>query len=66
MEAGILLQRLLLTASALGMNGHPLLGFDVNRCDDIYELAASQKTTLIQIPVGFHRPKSWLVGRMHS
>ncbi|MGB8000547.1 MAG: SagB family peptide dehydrogenase [Anaerobacillus sp.] len=66
MEAGILLQRLLLTASALEMNGHPLLGFDVNKCDDIYELAASQKTTLIQIPVGFHQPKSWLVGRMHS
>ncbi len=52
MEAGMLLQRLLLTASALGMNGHPLLGFDVNVCDDIYELEASQKTTLIQIPVG--------------
>ncbi len=66
MEAGMLLQRLLLTASALGMNGHPLLGFDVNGCDDIYELAASQKTTIIQIPVGFHRPKSWLVGEMHS
>ncbi|WP_283152619.1 SagB/ThcOx family dehydrogenase [Guptibacillus hwajinpoensis] len=66
MEAGMLLQRLLLTASALGMNGHPLLGFDINGCDDIYELEAAQKTTIIQIPVGFHRAKSWLVGGMHS
>ncbi|WP_347551328.1 SagB family peptide dehydrogenase [Pseudalkalibacillus hwajinpoensis] len=66
MEAGMLLQRLLLTTSALGMNGHPLLGFDVNVCDHIYELETSQKTTLIQIPIGFHRPKSWLVGEIHS
>jgi len=66
MEAGMLLQRILLTASALGMNGHPLLGFDINGCDDIYELESSQKTTIIQVPVGFHRAKSWLVGGMHS
>ncbi|MFK3959958.1 SagB/ThcOx family dehydrogenase [Guptibacillus hwajinpoensis] len=66
MEAGMLLQRLLLTASALGMNGHPLLGFDINGCDEIYELEDAQKTTIIQIPIGFYRAKSWLVGGMHS
>ena len=61
-EAGMLLQRILLTASALGMNGHPLLGFDINGCDKIYELEDAKKTTIIQVPVGFHRAKSWLVG----
>ncbi|MGI8315780.1 SagB family peptide dehydrogenase [Halobacillus mangrovi] len=66
MEAGMLLQRLLLTASALGMNGHPLLGFDVNVCDEIYELAESDQTTLLQVPIGFCNPKSWLIGSMHS
>ena len=66
MEAGMLLQRILLTASALGMNGHPLLGFDLNGCDEIYKLEGSQKTTIIQVPVGVHRAKSWLVGGMHG
>ncbi|MGP4068404.1 SagB/ThcOx family dehydrogenase [Halobacillus sp. B29] len=66
MEAGVLLQRLLLSASALGMNGHPLLGFDVNHCDSLYDLKASDQTTLLQIPVGCHRPKSRLIGGMHS
>ncbi|MGE6204674.1 SagB/ThcOx family dehydrogenase [Guptibacillus hwajinpoensis] len=66
MEAGMLLQRLLLTASALGMNGHPLLGFDINGCDEIYELEDAQKTTIIQIPIGFYQAKNWLVGGMHS
>ncbi|UOQ45516.1 SagB family peptide dehydrogenase [Halobacillus salinarum] len=62
MEAGMLLQRLLLTASALGMNGHPLLGFDVQTCDQIYGLESRGETTLIQIPIGYYRPKSWLKG----
>lgn len=66
MEAGMLLQRLLLHASALGMNGHPLLGFDVNVCDQIYQLQVADQTTLIQIPVGYCRSKSWLLGRVHS
>ncbi|QHA91205.1 SagB family peptide dehydrogenase [Bacillus sp. N1-1] len=66
MEAGMLLQRLLLAATSLGMNGHPLLGFDINRCDEIYELEDAQKTTIIQVPIGFHRAKSWLVGGMHG
>ncbi|WP_173918173.1 SagB family peptide dehydrogenase [Halobacillus sp. Marseille-Q1614] len=66
MEAGMLLQRLLLTASALGMNGHPLLGFDVNGCDQIYELENLDQTTLLQIPVGFYHPRSWLIGNIHG
>lgn len=66
MEAGMLLQRILLSASALGMNGHPLLGFDINGVDEIYDLEGSQKTTIIQVPVGFHQAKSWLVGGMHG
>ena len=38
MEAGMLVQRVLLAASALGMNGHPLLGFDVNSSYELYKL----------------------------
>jgi SagB-type dehydrogenase family enzyme len=38
MEAGMLVQRLLLTASALGFGGHPLLGFDTTLTDRIYGL----------------------------
>ncbi|WP_026961484.1 SagB family peptide dehydrogenase [Alicyclobacillus herbarius] len=56
MEAGILTQCLLLAASALGMNGHPLLGFDAPTVDTLYALPAEGKTCLIQIPVGAHRP----------
>ncbi|WLR47189.1 SagB family peptide dehydrogenase [Halobacillus litoralis] len=66
MEAGMLLQRLLLTASALGMNGHPLLGYDGDACDRIYQLEKSKETTLIQIPMGFYQPKSSLVGNLHT
>ncbi|MGR9050436.1 SagB/ThcOx family dehydrogenase [Halobacillus faecis] len=66
MEAGMLLQRLLLTASALGMNGHPLLGYDGKACDRIYQLEKSGETTLIQIPMGCYQPKSSLVGSMHT
>ena len=38
MEAGMLVQRLLLAASALGIGGHPLLGFDSNLADELYKL----------------------------
>ncbi|PTM59042.1 SagB family peptide dehydrogenase [Desmospora activa] len=65
MEAGILLQRLLLTAGALGMGGHPLLGFDGSRCDQLYKLAPQKKTTLIQIPVGPYRIRPRLGGGLH-
>ena len=52
MEAGILVQRLLLVSCALGMGGHPLLGFDANQCDELYRIGSKGKTSLIQIPVG--------------
>ena len=55
MEAGILVQRLLLVSCALGMGGHPLLGFDANQCDELYRIGSKGKTSLIQIPVGPYR-----------
>lgn len=66
MEAGMLVQRILLVASALGFGGHPLLGFDVNRCDEIYKLSLQGKTSLIQIPTGPYRHRPWLSGSLHS
>ncbi|TFE28651.1 SagB family peptide dehydrogenase [Cohnella luojiensis] len=66
MEAGMLVQRLLLAASAIGMGGHPLLGFDVRLCDEIYKMAPQGKTTLIQIPVGTYRPNPRLEGSLHG
>ncbi|WP_428912342.1 SagB family peptide dehydrogenase [Niallia sp. Krafla_26] len=66
MEAGILVQRLLLMAGALGMGGHPLLGFDANQCDELYRVDYKGKTSLIQIPVGPYRPRAWLRGSLHS
>lgn len=66
MEAGILVQRLLLASSAIGMGGHPLLGFDANICDEIYKMNSQGKTSLIQIPIGFYRPRPWLRGSLQS
>ncbi|CAH0165794.1 SagB family peptide dehydrogenase [Peribacillus simplex] len=67
MEAGILVQKLLLASSALGMNGHPLLGFDVNMCDELYRIGGPQrKTCLIQIPIGHYRDRPWLKGGLHG
>ncbi|MFC7440283.1 SagB family peptide dehydrogenase [Laceyella putida] len=66
MEAGMLVQRLLLAASAIGMGGHPLLGFEASLCDEIYQLASQGKTSLIQIPVGPYRLGSRLVGSVHG
>ncbi|MFP7300367.1 SagB family peptide dehydrogenase [Neobacillus niacini] len=61
MEAGMLVQRLLLAAGASGMGGHPLLGYDSKLCDEIYKL--NQKgTSLIQIPIGHYRHRPWLLG----
>lgn len=66
MEAGMLAQRLLLAAVALGMGGHPLLGYEVSACDELYGTASQGTTSLIQIPVGpyHHRPR--LQGSLHS
>ncbi|OCA84072.1 NADH oxidase [Bacillus sp. FJAT-27225] len=66
MEAGILVQRLLLVSGALGMGGHPLLGFDVNHSDELYRIDSKEKTSLIQIPVGPYRPRAWLRGSLLS
>ncbi|ULT57227.1 SagB family peptide dehydrogenase [Neobacillus drentensis] len=66
MEAGILLQRLLLVASALEMGGHPLLGFNANQSDELYGITAKDKTSLIQVPVGPYRPRAWLKGGLLS
>jgi SagB-type dehydrogenase family enzyme len=66
MEAGILVQRLLLVSCALGMGGHPLLGFDANQCDELYRIDSKGKTSLIQIPVGPYRPRAWLRGSLLS
>ncbi|MBS4214657.1 SagB family peptide dehydrogenase [Neobacillus rhizophilus] len=66
MEAGILLQRLLLISCALGLGGHPLLGFDAKQCDELYRAEAKQITSLIQIPVGPYRSRAWLKGSLKS
>ncbi|MFC5603833.1 SagB family peptide dehydrogenase [Sporosarcina koreensis] len=66
MEAGMLVQRLLLAASSLGFGGHPLLGFDVNISDEIFKLRPQGKTSLIQIPTGPYRHRPWLSGGLHS
>ena len=63
MEAGMLVQRLLLLSSALGMGGHPLLGFDVNTCDEIYRM--DDLTSLIQIPIGHYQNRAWLKGSLY-
>ncbi|KGM44762.1 SagB family peptide dehydrogenase [Neobacillus niacini] len=66
MEAGMLVQRLLLSAGASGMGGHPLLGYDSNLCDEIYRMEPQGKTSLIQIPIGPYRPRPWLIGGLSS
>lgn len=66
MEAGMLVQRLLLAASAIGMNGHPLLGFDAGVCDKLYKLDLHERTSLIQVPIGFYRNRPWLKGSLYG
>jgi SagB-type dehydrogenase family enzyme len=66
MEAGMLVQRLLLLAAASGMGGHPLLGYDSNLCDELYKLDHQEKTSLIQIPIGPYRNRPWLMGGLCS
>jgi SagB-type dehydrogenase family enzyme len=65
MEAGMLVQRLLLAASAIGMGGRPLLGFNPSFCDEIYNLTQQGKTSLIQIPIGHYRQRPRLEGGLH-
>ncbi len=66
MEAGMLVQRVLLAATALGMGGHPLLGFDAGLTDEIYRFDPHGKTSLIQIPAGFHRKRARLEGSLNG
>ncbi|MDQ0971072.1 SagB-type dehydrogenase family enzyme [Neobacillus niacini] len=66
MEAGMLVQRLLLSSGAVGMGGHPLLGYDSNLCDQIYKMEPQGKTSLIQIPIGPYRQRPWLLGGLCS
>ncbi|WP_442600568.1 SagB/ThcOx family dehydrogenase [Paenibacillus sp. KN14-4R] len=66
MEAGMLVQRLVLAASAIGMGGHPLLGYDARLSDEIYKMPERGLTSLIQIPVGFYRPSARLEGGLHG
>lgn len=66
MEAGMLVQRLLLSAGASGMGGHPLLGYDSNLCDELYKMESQGKTSLIQIPIGPYRQRPWLMGGLYS
>jgi SagB-type dehydrogenase family enzyme len=66
MEAGMLVQRLLIAASAIGMGGRPLLGFNPSLCDEIYQLTQQGKTSLIQIPIGHYRQRPRLEGGLHS
>ncbi|WP_054028898.1 SagB family peptide dehydrogenase [Bacillus sp. FJAT-28004] len=64
MEAGMLVQRLLLAACAIGMEGRPLLGFDVSSMNELYGLTPIGQTSLIQIPIGPCRARSRLEGSL--
>ena len=64
MEAGMLVQRLLLAAGASGMKGRPLLGFDASSINELYKLAPHGLTSLIQIPIGPCRSRSRLEGSL--
>ncbi|OYD06881.1 SagB family peptide dehydrogenase [Paludifilum halophilum] len=66
MEAGMLVQCLLLAAGTVGLGGHPLLGFDAGSCDQIYRIDTRGKTSLIQIPVGPYRFPARLEGGLHG
>lgn len=64
MEAGMLVQRLLLVSCASGMEGRPLLGFDVRSMNELYGLTPLGLTSLIQIPIGPCRSRSRLEGSL--
>jgi SagB-type dehydrogenase family enzyme len=66
MEVGMLVQRLLLAGLTMDLGGHPLLGYDANVCDPIYEVQTKKQTTLIQIPIGKHYERAWLKGSLHN
>ncbi|MFK7692548.1 SagB family peptide dehydrogenase [Paenibacillus sp. HJGM_3] len=64
MEAGMLVQRLLLAAGVHGFGGRPLLGFDPGLSDELFRAADADATCLIQIPIGPHRGRERLEGKL--
>ena len=65
MEAGILVQKLLLVASSIGLAGHPLLEYDAKTCDKIYKITNVNQSCLIQVPVGPYRLRNTLTGLLY-
>ncbi|UOF89578.1 SagB family peptide dehydrogenase [Fodinisporobacter ferrooxydans] len=66
MEAGMLTQRLSLIACAIGLGSHVILGFDVNTANKIFGMAPQAQTSLVQLPIGSHRPPCKLEGSLRS
>ncbi|WP_206424289.1 SagB family peptide dehydrogenase [Cohnella candidum] len=66
MEAGKLVQNLLLALSSAGMAGRPLLGYEAELSDDLYRLPAAGQTALVQIPAGPYRYRSRYEGSLHG
>ncbi|MQR94491.1 SagB family peptide dehydrogenase [Fictibacillus phosphorivorans] len=64
MEAGILAQKLILAVSLQSMNGHPVLGFNVPWYDGLFQLGKDEGTSLLQIPVGYHRTPARLQSQL--
>ncbi|HEU4963955.1 MAG TPA: SagB family peptide dehydrogenase [Bacilli bacterium] len=58
MEAGLMVQRLLIAATALDLGGHPLLGFDAGKMDYLYDATSQGRSTQIYVPIGRHRASS--------
>ncbi|MBN3555665.1 SagB family peptide dehydrogenase [Fictibacillus nanhaiensis] len=65
MEVGILAHKLLIAASARNMNGHPVLGYDVPWYDGLFKIVKFKRTSLLQIPVGYHRPPARLRSQLN-
>lgn len=65
-EAGMVVQSILLAAFSLGLGGHPNLGYDTKSYDEIYKLDEQGKTCLIQILVGPYSASTHFVGSLHT
>ncbi|MBW5446310.1 SagB/ThcOx family dehydrogenase [Cohnella sp. CFH 77786] len=66
MEAGILVQKLLLAIARTGMAGRPLLGYDAYMADALFRLSELGQTALIQIPAGPYRYRHRYEGSLHG
>lgn len=62
MLVGILAGRIQLAATAVGLNAHPVLGFDVPRIDRMYGIADSPLTAQLQVPVARARAGTFIEG----